>query len=128
MQAKSLIAASLPAAVAIGLSGCSFCAGSGCTTSAGDVAGQARQQLNKVIEARGLPALPPVTCPHDIKNQAGAKMTCFAKGSFGNGRAGVLPIYVTVTSVSGSTVNLHFDTGQLQPLGSSTTGSQTSTV
>jgi hypothetical protein len=124
VPSKPLIAGSL-SALAILLSGCSFCAGSGCSTSASDVAHEARQQLSKTIEARGLPPLPPVTCPHDLKNQAGALMTCYAKGDFGNGRMGVLPIYVTVTSVSGSTVNLHFNTGALRPLGGSTTGSQT---
>ena len=82
------------------------------------MAKEARQQIDKAVEARGLPALPPVTCPHDIKNQAGAKMTCFAKGSFGAGHSGVLPIDVTVASVNGSTVNLHFATAAsgVQPL------------
>lgn len=105
-------------ALAIALSGCSACVGSGCTTSGKDLAKEAQTQFNKVAEARGRPPLPPITCPHDIKNETGATTRCFAKGNFGGGLNGTLAITVTVTSVTGSTVNFHFDSdGQVQPSG-----------
>jgi hypothetical protein len=107
------------------LTGCSFCAGSGCTTSGTDLAKEVQQQFGKYAKVHHLPPLPPVTCPNAIRNEAGAKTVCYAKGDLGAGHRGILPIKVTVTSANGSTVNLHFETGQVQPLGSSTTSSQT---
>jgi hypothetical protein len=106
------------AAAAIAISGCSVCVGSGCSTSGSDLAGIVRSRFNKSLQAQGKPALPPVTCPHDIKNTVGATTRCFAKGNFGAGQTGTLGITVTVTSVNGSTVNFDFKADQqLQPSG-----------
>lgn len=116
-----MVIGALSSALAAALSGCSFCVGSGCTTDGTTLAHEVQQQLGKVVKERGLPPLPPVTCPHSIKNQAGATTTCYAKGDLGGGERGIIPITVTVTSVEGSTVNLHFVTGNAEPLGSPTT-------
>lgn len=107
-----------PAAVALAavLAGCSFCTGSGCTTSATDLAREVQTQFAKLAKSRGLPPLPPVTCPNAIRNEVGARAICYAKGDLGRGQRGVLPINVTVTSVNGSTVNFDFHTGQVRPL------------
>lgn len=121
---RALVVGAALSALVGALSGCSVCAGSGCTTSGTDLANEVQKQFGKLAKERGLPPLPPVKCPNSISNEAGARTTCYAKGDLGGGEKGILPITVTVTSVNGSTVNLHFATGQVQPLGSSTTGAK----
>lgn len=111
-----LIVCPVLVAVAVVLTGCSFCTGSGCTTSATDLARDVQTQFAKFAKSRGLPPLPPVTCPNAIRNEVGAKAICYAKGDLGGGHMGVLPIHVRVDGVNGSTVNLDLRTGQVQPL------------
>jgi hypothetical protein len=114
VAARKRIGAIAVAAVvsALSLGGCSnsFCVGSGCTLSKEQVAKAAEKQLDKSLQSRGVPALPPVTCPDDLDKKVDATTRCYAKGSFGGSRTGTLGITVTVTSVHGSNANLHFVT------------------
>jgi hypothetical protein len=121
---RAWLIGALSTALAAALGGCSFCVGTGCTTDGANLAHEVQQQLGKVVLQRGLPPLPPVTCPHSIKNQTGATTTCYAKGNLGGGERGIIPIKVTVTGVAGSIVNLHFVTGKPEPLGSPTTAAR----
>ena len=118
----------LSSGLAAAVVGCSFCVGTGCTTDGATLAHEVQTQLGKVVQRRGLPPLPPVTCPHSIKNVEGATTTCYAKGNLGGGERGIIPIHVTVTSVDGSTVNLHFVTGTPEPFDTPTTAAHPSSA
>lgn len=113
---KRLMVSLAPVVAAVVVSGCSFCTGSGCTTSATELAQEVQTQFAKYAKSHGLPPLPPVTCPNAIRNEVGAKAICYAKGDLGGGKRGILPIHVKVTAVDGSTVDLDFHTGDPQPL------------
>src|SRR5947209_1971745 len=96
------------AAAAIAASGCSACAGSGCTKtlSSSEIEAKARTALNQQLAASGKAVtIGSVSCPNALNLKVGTSEVCTGTDSAGEN----LIIKATITSVSGSGGDLHFD-------------------
>jgi hypothetical protein len=81
-----------------------FVAGCGqATVSSDDVTEQVQAQFDKIAQEAGQETFPKVTCPDDLKAEAGETTRCTAKGE-----DGTLGITVTVKSVKDGTAQLNF--------------------
>lgn len=103
LRSPGLLLAALLLVFALGGCEASFEAGD-TGVSAEEVGDEAQRALNDAARGSGLPPYPEVTCPEDLDEEVGAKMTCFSTFDGSKHR-----LYVTVTSVEDGTVNMDFD-------------------
>jgi Domain of unknown function (DUF4333) len=110
VRKEALIAIATVILVAFAVAGCSGSVhiGSSNSLSKDDVAKQAQTQLNKKYTAKGLPPIPAVTCDSDLQLKVGSSTKCESTGDFGK-QQGTLDITATVTSVHGSTGDVHYN-------------------
>ncbi len=113
MRRSALITASV--AVAVGVAGCGTS-----TVSSSEVANRAKAAFNQQLVAAGRSArILTVSCPTDLDAKVGASEVCSGSGTGG----AKLNIRATVTSIKGSTAEMHFSISQ----SSGTTTSNTTT-
>jgi hypothetical protein len=89
----------LAVALTTGLAAC----GSSATLSKDDVAKKVQAEFDKIAQSRGQESFPKVTCPDDLKAEAGATTRCSATGP-----DGTLGITVTVKSAKDGNAELAF--------------------
>lgn len=95
---KRLLCLLAVSAIAVGATGCGDK-----TLSKGEIEKQAQKFFDGVAQQQGQKNFPKITCPDDLKAEKGQTTRCSATSP-----EGTLGITVTVNSVNGDTVNLHF--------------------
>jgi hypothetical protein len=114
--ARRLALISASVAVAVGVAGCAS------TVSSSDVANRGKTAFNQQLAAAGRSErVLTVSCPNDLDAKVGASEVCSATGTGG----AKLNIRATVTSVKGSTAEMHFSLSQVS--GTGTTPGNTTT-
>src|SRR5579884_3765785 len=95
-----VVAAVSGAAIAVGAAGCGTV-----TVSKSSLESRVKQDINNQGAAPASDPVVSVSCPSGLDGKTGASIQCTASQQSGNSQ----PIRITVTSVSGSTVNIKTD-------------------